>query len=253
MPRMPRRKSESDIYHVMIRGINQVQLFYDDEDRETFLERLKRYKSECGFSLYAWCIMGNHVHLLVKADLVTLATMMKKLQLSYSSHYARKYDRNGYLFQDRYKSKPVDEDAYFLATLRYIHRNPLEVGGKVDEWTSYNEYTETPFVTDTEFALSMLSNETDSAISAFRELVEADQNPGFSCGFEDPHRISDAEARKTICALAGIDQCQQLCDMGRESQNSIIEELRAKGLSIRQIARLTGLNRNTVERVTRRK
>lgn len=248
MPRTARRKSESGVYHVMIRGINQVQLFYDDEDREAFLDRLERYKDECGFSLYAWCLMGNHVHILVRADINTLSTAMKRLQLSYSSYYDRKYERSGYLFQDRFKSKPVDGDTYLLTVVRYIHRNPLEVGGRVDEWTSFGEYTGSPFITDTGFVLSMLANQECSAVDVFRELVEGSQRQNYLCGFEEPHRISDSEAKEIICRMADIGNCQQLCDMARESQCRIIGELRAQGLSIRQIARLTGMNRNAVER-----
>ena len=248
MPRTSRRRSESDIYHVMIRGINQVQLFYDDEDRGAFLDRLERYKRECGFALYAWCLMGNHVHLLLKVDFGALSAVMKRLQLSYSSYYDRKYDRSGYLFQDRFRSKPVDGDAYFLAALRYIHRNPLEAGGKVDDWTSYNEYVQAPSIADTDFALMMLADGESPAVGAFRELVEGDREPGLSCGFEGSRRRSDAEAKEAICRLAGVDHCQQLCDMERESQRYVLGRLRASGLSIRQIARLTGLNRNTVER-----
>lgn len=249
MPRTSRRKSAFDIYHVMIRGINQVQLFYDDEDKRVFLNRLERYKKECEFSLYAWCLMGNHVHLLVRVDLDTLSTAMKKLQLSYSSYYDRKYDRTGYLFQDRFKSKPVDGDAYFLAILRYIHRNPLEAGGNVSEWTSYNEYMKSPSLTDTDFALSMLADEKSSSVKAFRELIHDSRDSDYVCSFESSRRLSDVEAKEIICQVAVIDHCQQLCNMERENQRDIIGKLRARGLSIRQIARLTGLNRNTVERV----
>lgn len=248
MPRTSRRKGESDVYHVMIRGINQAQLFYDDDDKWAFLDRLGRYKGECGFSLYAWCLMGNHAHLLVKADMDTLSSAMKRLQLSYSSYYGRKYDRSGYLFQGRFRSKPVDDEAYFLAVLRYIHRNPLEAGGKIREWTSFDEYMGSPFVTDTDFALSMLSDDKDLAVRAFRDLVEGDREPGPPCCLEGPHRLSDAQAKEIICRVAAIGSCQQLCDLERERQRGIIRELRAERLSIRQIARLTGLNRNIVER-----
>ena len=81
MPRQARRKSESGLHHVMVRGINQTQLFYDDEDRRAFMERLRRYKRECGFLLHAWCLMGNHVHLLVEEGRIDLSSMMKKILL----------------------------------------------------------------------------------------------------------------------------------------------------------------------------
>ena len=83
MPRQARRKSESGLHHVMVRGINQTQRFYDDEDRRAFMERLRRYKLECGFMLHAWCLMGNHVHLLVEEGRIDLSSMMKKILLSH--------------------------------------------------------------------------------------------------------------------------------------------------------------------------
>ena len=124
----------------MVRGINQTQLFYGDEDRRAFMERLRRYKLECGFMLHAWCLMGNHVHLLVEEGRIDLSSMMKKILLSYSHYFNRKYDRRGYLFQDRYKSKPIEGDEYLLSVVRYIHRNPLEVGQTTAYWTSFDEY-----------------------------------------------------------------------------------------------------------------
>ena len=180
--------------------------------------------------------MGNHVHILVKVGIDTLSTAMKRLQLSYSSYYDRKYERSGYLFQDRFKSKPVDDNAYLLAVVRYIHRNPLEVGGRVDQWTSFSEYTGSPFITDTGSVLSMLADQECSAVDAFRELVEGSQGQNQLCGFEESHRISDSEAMEIICRTAAIGDCQQLCDMVRESQCRIIVELRAQGLSIRDRA-----------------
>jgi REP element-mobilizing transposase RayT len=104
MPRIARTKSESGIYHVMLRGINQTQLFYDDDDRKAFIEVLERYRHECRFKLYAYSLMGNHVHLLLKEEGTGLADIIKRIALSYSARFNRKYERNGYLFQGRYKS-----------------------------------------------------------------------------------------------------------------------------------------------------
>ncbi len=110
MPRAARVISESDIYHVMLRSINRMQLFYDDDDRHEFIERLIRYKERFKFSLLAWSLMGNHVHLLIKSQKADLSSIMKRLALSYSHYYRAKYDWQGYLFQDRYRSEPVEDD-----------------------------------------------------------------------------------------------------------------------------------------------
>ena len=158
MPRAAREKSESDVYHVMVRGIDRTNLFYDEEDRHEFLRRLKRYRDECGFAVYAWCLMSNHAHLLMKVDSNELAKAMKRLLLSYSHYFNTKYERIGYLFQDRYKSKPVHDDTYFLTVLRYIIRNPLEVGEDVAHWTSFHETCGGGEIVDRDYVLGLFSD-----------------------------------------------------------------------------------------------
>lgn len=250
MPRGPREQSGTNIYHVMIRGINQVQLFYDDEDRRTFIEQLVRYKEECGFELLAWCLMGNHVHLLVGIGDVELPVVIKKLLLSYSVRYNRKYDRAGYLYQDRYKSKAIDDDRYLQAAVRYIHRNPLEAGNGVDYWTSYNDYLGAggPGITDTGLFLGMLSGDVDRARMLFAEFVASEEGTvDYSIG-EGAGRMRDARAIDIIKEVAGVDSCQGVSSLEQTDLRKVLCELRERGLSIRQIARLTGLSRGIVER-----
>ena len=112
MPRSARTKSETGIYHVMLRGIHQTQLFYDDDDRQQLLRRIERYKSECGFFLYAYCLMANHVHLLIQEQEVQLCQIIKRLAISYAHFFNAKYDRSGYLFQGRFKSEAVESESY---------------------------------------------------------------------------------------------------------------------------------------------
>jgi REP element-mobilizing transposase RayT len=137
MPRTSRQKSEAGIYHVMLRGIDRSQLFYDSEDRGAFLERLVRYKKECCFLLFAYCLMGNHVHLLIKEEELDLSGVIKRLANSYASYFNNKYERSGYVFEGRFKSEAISSEEQLLATLRYILKNPLKVGLSLDSWTSY--------------------------------------------------------------------------------------------------------------------
>lgn len=250
MPRGPREQSGTNVYHVMIRGINQVQLFYDDEDRRTFIEQLVRYKEECSFELLAWCLMGNHVHLLVSIGNVELPVVIKKILLSYSARYNRKYDRGGYLYQDRYKSRAIDDDRYLQAAVRYIHRNPLEAGNGVDCWTSYNDYLGAggPGITDTGLFLGMLSGDLGRARMLFSELVASEESAvEYSIG-ERSGRVRDARAIDIIKKVAGVGSCQDVSSLEPAVRRKVLCELRERGLSIRQIARLTGLSRGVVER-----
>jgi len=162
MPRQTRKKSGSGIYHVLLRGINRQTIFEDEEDSDKLLKILGIYKAELNCSIYAYCFMHNHVHLLIRTGGEDLAALMRKVGAKYVYWYNRKYDRIGGLFQDRYKSEPVEDDSYFLTVLRYIHLNPVKAGicktASDYKESSYNDYMH-PWkgqVTDTVFALSLL-------------------------------------------------------------------------------------------------
>ena len=161
MPRNARSKSESGIYHIMLRGINRKSIFEDREDCERFLATLERYKKICGYEIFAYCLMVNHIHILLKVGDEDVDLIMKRLAGSFVFWYNNKYERVGHLFQDRFRSEPVEDDTYFLTVLRYIHQNPVKAG-IVDKpekyiWSSYNEYINLKNeLTDIEFGLSIL-------------------------------------------------------------------------------------------------
>jgi REP element-mobilizing transposase RayT len=239
----------------MLRGINQTQLFYDDDDRTTFLDRVKRYKDSCGFQLYAYCLMANHVHLLLQQGDIALAKVIQKLTLSYSHWFNSKYDRNGYLFQGRYKSEPIEEDSYFLAVLRYIHNNPVKVGESIDSWTSYGDYMGTATLADTGFALSLFDTDTAKARRLFDEFMQGAPQTETDTGarpatFDATYhkRLSDAEAIELILSIASIDSCTALPDKERDERNRVLAALKQKGLSVRQLSRLTGINRGVIQK-----
>ena len=102
MPRIARRASASDTYHVILRGVGRQIIFEDDLDRTKFMCKMADYLDECGGIIYAWCLMDNHVHLLVRMPLDKLSLMMRKLCTSYSRYFNGKYERVGHLFQDRF-------------------------------------------------------------------------------------------------------------------------------------------------------
>ena len=128
MPRQARKKSESKIYHVMLRGINQQQIFEDAEDCDKFLEVMRDCKEICQYDVYAYCLMGNHIHLLIKEGTETLEQVFKRICGRFVYWYNVKYRRVGHLFQDRFKSEPVDSNEYLLTVVRYIHQNPIKAG-----------------------------------------------------------------------------------------------------------------------------
>ncbi|MBE6563266.1 MAG: hypothetical protein E7660_05975 [Ruminococcaceae bacterium] len=126
MPRQARIKSKSGIYHVMLRGINQQQIFEEPEDYYKFLEIVEEYKAVSEFELYAYCLMGNHIHLLIKENKEPIEQIFKRIGGKFVYWYNIKYQRVGHLFQDRFKSEPVETNDYLLTVIRYIHQNPLK-------------------------------------------------------------------------------------------------------------------------------
>ena len=120
--------SESGIYHVILRGVNRQAIFEDDEDSEQFLDILEGCKAVSGFEVLAYCLMGNHVHLLMRVGKEPLSTIFRRIASKYVYWFNVKYDRVGHLFQERFKSEPVEDDAYLATVMRYIHNNPVKAG-----------------------------------------------------------------------------------------------------------------------------
>lgn len=128
MPRQARLDAPGALHHVIGRGIDGVDIFNDKKDWMDFLARLKSLCDSKAMSVYAWSLMSNHYHLLVRTGNVPLSNNMRKLLTGYVINYNRRYKRYGYLFQNRYKSILCEDDPYLLELTRYIHLNPLRAG-----------------------------------------------------------------------------------------------------------------------------
>lgn len=128
MPRLARIDAPGALHHVIVRGIERKAIFRGDIDKADFLERLDHIFSASSTPCYAWALMTNHVHLLIRTGIVPLATLMRRLLTGYAISFNHRYRRHGQLFQNRYKSILCQEDTYLLELVRYIHLNPLRVG-----------------------------------------------------------------------------------------------------------------------------
>ena len=147
MPRSARIMSRTGYMHVIERGIGKQVLFESADDFKFYLDRLKKYCLETGVKVCCYCLMNNHVHLLLHGDLNSLSLTMKKIGVSYSWYYNKKYSHVGHLFQDRYISEPVENEVYFLTVFRYILQNPQKAGicrTSKYSWSSYNIYDNVP-------------------------------------------------------------------------------------------------------------
>jgi putative transposase len=125
MPRKARIDAPGAVHHIMARGIERRKIFRNDDDRDEFLERLALILTETQTPCYAWALIPNHFHLLLKTGTVPITTVMRRLLSGYAQAFNRRHRRHGHLFQNRYKSILCQEDTYLLELVRYIHLNPL--------------------------------------------------------------------------------------------------------------------------------
>ena len=125
MTRQARIDAPGALHHIICRGIERRQIFADDADRDHFVERLANLLLETSTACFAWALIPNHFHLLVRTGDVPISRIMRRLLTSYAVHYNRRHRRSGHLFQNRYKSILCQEDPYLLELVRYIHLNPV--------------------------------------------------------------------------------------------------------------------------------
>ena len=128
MPRGPRLDAPGTLHHVIVRGIEKRKIVDDDTDREDFVTRMGAIALDTRTSIYAWALMTNHAHILLRSSSVGLPTFMRRLLSGYAILYNLRHKRYGHLFQNRYKSIICEEDTYFRELVRYIHLNPLRAG-----------------------------------------------------------------------------------------------------------------------------
>jgi len=239
MARGKRAKSESGIYHVMLRGNNKQKVFFDLEDYYKFLSVLGICKGICGYKIFAYCLMDNHIHLLIQEGEEPLDKVFKRIGVRFVGWYNAKYKRCGNLFQGRFKSIPVNDDEYFITVLRYIHQNPVkaEIVKKCSDYdfSSYNAYFTTAPLVDTDFALSLMS------LSQFEELhKEAVIDERLDKLEQDTIRLTAEEAKNVFEKETKCTTAKDFLQMPKDMQAAYINLLKKKHLSLRQICDLTG-------------
>ena len=247
MSRTPRRKSSTQTYHVMLRGINKQQIFYDEEDYAYFIKLLDRFKAPCDYKLLAYCLMGNHVHLMIQEGNESIGNVFKHIGSAFVYWYNMKYERIGHLFQDRFRSEPVEDEAYFLTVFRYILMNPVNAGlchrPEDYPYSSAGEYfMSTAGITDTFIIRSLPIAES------LEEYVNQPNEDQCMDMDETIHkRYTDDKARQLILPIIGVlmDNMEKTKD--RTVLNASIRRLIHTGISIRQLSRLTGIPKKMIE------
>jgi len=184
MARKPRVEFEGAFYHVIVRGNQRQKIFRDDRDRVNYLDRVEHYRQRYRFTIYAYVLMSNHVHLLLETAKTPLSKILQGIQFTYTQYYNRHYRTVGHLFQGRYKAILCDRDAYLMELVRYIHlnptrlKNPKELSGY--HWSSHHQYLgeKGPVAVDTALVLGQLGNSPAQAYKAYRKFIEDGQGLG---------------------------------------------------------------------------
>ena len=247
MSRQARALSKTGIYHVMLRGINQQQIFLEESDYKKFLSIVRECKEIKPFELNAYCLMGNHIHLLLKEKGEPVGQVIKLIASRFASWYNIKYQRIGHLFQDRFKSEVVETNEYFLTVLRYIHQNPVKacLCKSIDEYeySSYKEYVDKEYIIDTEQVFNCIGKEA---------LIEFHQKEiYFNClDVEESIRIRKSE-EQAFDIFKKLTQCTsntEFQNLEITKKQKCIRKMYFSGLSIRQITRITGETKGMVEK-----
>ena len=263
MPRKERKHSETGIYHVMLRGINRQDIFDEDEDYWAFIRALSsiQYRLEddlvtkiCTCHIYAYCLMPNHVHLLLCEKNWKVGDVIKSIASSYVLYYNKKYGRTGHLFQDRFKSEPCNDSSYFITLFRYIHQNPVKAGIV----KSAKEYRYSSWGNDYLGGSVLNVCHTDSAINRYgmnilTEWVESPLTGDVEC-IEMSERaiVSDEKVRQLILEKSGTLSIAEFQSHEKEVKKDIVRSvMQETGAGPRQISRVCGMTFSVIYRLSK--
>ena len=248
MPRQPRVPAESGIYHVMVRGVNRDVIFLEEEDCHRFLESVNRAKSRSGCSVLGYCLMSNHAHLLIHTRVEPIGATMKRLGVSYAYWFNRKYGRAGYVFQGRFRSEPVENDAYFATVLRYIWQNPVKAGLVESpaeyRWSSCSSERRPGLVDERDLDDLLPTGAWSQLLNHSSDLPTAESMLGAPV-----RQSAAAKAVRLLEQICGARSSDEFQEMERIDQRRIIRELRTRQVSYAVIAKVTGIPASTVKRL----
>jgi len=241
MPRQSRILSRTGCYHVMLRGNNKMKIFLNDLDKNYFLKLLDQNKKRANCQIFAYCLMDNHIHLVLQENLETgsqenVSFIMKRIGISYARYFNLKYDRIGAVFQDRFKSERVENNRYLLAVIRYILCNPwkakLVVTPWLYRWSSIKEYLSgSSIISDVNAILPIFSKDLSEAKKLFKDFIIQDSVENF---------IELDKTKEEIETYLG-KVWKKLDLLSIEERIKIFHN--EKNVSLRKIERISGISR----------
>ncbi|MGI5822599.1 MAG: transposase [Dethiobacteria bacterium] len=254
-------ESPTGYYHAMMRGNNREAIFYKNSEKRLFLELLQQQVDDKNISLAAYCLMDNHVHLLICSSLQEMSEAIKWINIKFAGNYNYKYQRVGHVFQGRFRSEIIDTERYFLQAMRYIHNNPVKAKivkkAQSYEWSSYNSYIghkcSVIAATEIQKVIALFSN----SIRDYANFhLEEDDNEFLEIE-EDLQKEREEKAGQIIKRYlrqrdtgAGIEG---LLGLEKDIKENIIKEMISKThLTHRRIAELMGVSRGMVHSIAKK-
>ncbi|MCR4787184.1 MAG: transposase [Lachnospiraceae bacterium] len=256
MPRKPRIMSSTGIYHIILRSVNQHIIFEEESDYQKFLFILSDCKKKYDSDIFAYCLMDNHIHLLLRTDNDKLSSFFQSLGTRFVRWYNSKYSRSGHLFQDRFYSSVMENDSAFLSALVYIHNNPVKANmcryASEYRWSSINAfYGEKNPLVNVSFSYDITGTK-DSLLQFFAR----ENNPSEDDMFKNDHRkinhfLTDEKALEIFKSVSHLTSISDVSNLGKTQRNLYVRSLRANGLTIKQTARIMDISETTVKRICR--
>jgi len=241
MPRQARQRSESGTYHVLLRGVNKDAVFLDDEDREWFLHSLHLTKVASGCVVLAYCLMTNHVHLVLQTPGEPIGTVMKRLGVRYVGWFNRKYGRVGHLYQNRFASMPVENDAYLITLLRYVWNNPVQAG-LVTRPEDYGWSSRSPRCRNRQLVDTDVLSRLAPADALASPVDDRESTPFEPARLGRPTRHSDDQVAELLRLCSGAHNPEEFGLLDPGTRQRAIRELRTRSATYEQVARATGLS-----------
>ena len=243
---MRRFLEEQGYAHIIVRGVARMAIFEEPMDYKYYIKLMHRHSDDTGVTVCAYCLMENHVHLLVRYESENICKFMQKLGISYSKYFNNKYDRTGHLFQNRYIMEYVFDESYFLTVLRYIIQNPEKAGickAQHYRWSSLSDFDSPANFVDISMAVEILGSTEN-----FYKFVTKLNDDKCMEYFRDENRIeANVAERMRICL--GVENVMDIATYDKKVRNESIIKLSEAGFSIRQIERQTGISRGLIHKV----
>lgn len=237
----------------MLRGLDKREIFIDHSDNKKFIEALQKAKDVGKFKIYAYCLMKNHAHLLIQEGEEDVGTSIQRVAVSYVRWHNIRYGRVGHLFQNRFKSEPVNSEGYLLTVSRYIHQNPVKAKmvnkAAAYPWSSYQSYLDY-YKGNIDLVDTKLVTGYFKTRKAFEEYMN-ETNQDECLEFIENKKYTDNELAERIKNYYKIIDITELKD--REKLNEVIAMIYEEtGVSIRQLSRVLGLGKTIVENATKK-